>query len=105
MKEYILDSVNIKDEKTDKRQKKFNPVGIQIVGKWDNNIIYNPDEVKQLKVGMKVSLILYQEKGTGNYADRTFDKFKFPSKVDLMEARLDRLEQAMVKVYNKLELK
>ena len=105
MKEYIFDSVKNKDEITDKRKKKFNPVGIQIAGKWYNNIIYNPDELKQLKAGMKVSLILYQEQGTGNYADRTFDKFKFPSKVDLMETRLDRLEQAMVKVYEHLELK
>jgi len=104
MTEYTLDSVNIKDEKIDKRNKKFNPVGIQIAGKWYNNIIYNPDELDQLKVGMKVGLILYQEKGTGDYADRTFNKFKFPSKVDLMEARLDRLEQAMIKVYKKLEL-
>ncbi|KKL95763.1 hypothetical protein LCGC14_1851390 [marine sediment metagenome] len=41
MEAYTLETVNIKDEKTDKRGKKYHSVGVRIAGGWFNNIIYN----------------------------------------------------------------
>lgn len=98
--EYTLETVNIKDEKTDKRGKKYHSVGIRIAGEWHNNIIYNKDDLLLLKEGTKLELTLFKEEGTGDYVGKTFNKFKLPSETDKIKSRLDRVEQALKKIYD-----
>lgn len=93
MKKYTLEQVNKKETKKDKRGKHYKPVGIKIEGVWYNNILYDKDEIESLIDGAEVVLILYEEDGTGDYAGKKFNKFRFPSKLDLLELRVAKLEE------------
>ena len=105
METYTLETVNIKDEKTDKRGKKYHSVGIRISGQWHNNIVYNKDDLLLLKDGAKIELTLFKEEGTGDYAGKSFNKFKLPSETDKLKSRIERLEKAVAKLFNAPKIK
>ena len=105
MEAYTLETVNIKDEKTDKRGKKYHSVGVRIAGGWFNNIIYNKDDLLLLKEGAKLELTLFKEEGTGDYAGKIFNKFKLPSEADKLKSRLERVEKGLATLYNNPKIK
>ena len=101
--EYLLEKVDFKDKKSGEKNGKrwsFTPVGIRISGKWHNGIINDDSILETLKEGCKIDLILYEEEGKDKYAGKTFSKFKFPSENDRVKSRLDRVEQALKKIYD-----
>lgn len=105
MKKYTLEKVAIKDEKNDRRGKPFNYVGICIEGTWHNSTIYNKDDLALLKQGASIDVILFTEQGAGDYAGKTFNKFKFPTETDKLKIRVDHLEQGLKKLYDNINIK
>jgi len=105
METYLIEQVKIKESKPDKRGKEYNGVGIFIKGVWYNSTIYNKQDLALLKQGASLNLILYTEQGTGDYAGRTFSKFKFPTETDKLKIRVDHLEQGLKKLYDNINIK
>lgn len=107
METYTIEQVNISDRadwnKGDKQGQRWN-VGIRINSKWYNQTVWTEaalETIKNLKQGDKIALELYQEE----YGDKMYDKFKLPSKVDLLEQRVKILEDFLKKLIKANNLK
>lgn len=90
-----IEQTNIGDIKTGEKNGRtwsLTPCGLKINGQWYNASFFNDKEVEQFKkiqAGDDIDLILYKEK----YKDKEYDKFKFPTELDLLKRRVDNLEQ------------
>ena len=90
-----IEQTNIGDIKTGEKNGRtwtLTPCGLKIGGKWYNASFFNDKEVEQFKkiqTGDDIDLILYQEE----YNGKMYDKFKFPTELDLLKRRVDKLEQ------------
>ena len=90
-----IEQTNIGDIKTGEKNGRtwsLTPCGLKIGGKWYNASFFNDKEIEQFKkiqTGDDIDLILYKEE----YNGKEYDKFKFPTELDLLKRRVDKLEQ------------
>ena len=90
-----IEQTNLGDIKTGEKNGRtwsLTPCGLKIQGKWHNASFFNDKEVEQFKkiqTGDDIDLILYKEE----YNGKMYDKFKFPTELDLLKRRVDKLEQ------------
>lgn len=83
--------VNTGEMKTSKGGKNYWSVGIKVGEKWANGIIWQSlDKVnKEIQEGGQATLLFYQEEWQG----KQYAKWKFPTKTDLQELRINALEK------------
>lgn len=77
-----------------KKGNTWTQVSILSGGKWYGGTAWNDDElnrIKNLKKGDKVVVMTYQE----DYNGKAYDKFKFPSERDQMQADIDKLKDTI----------
>lgn len=90
-----IEQTNLGDIKTGEKNGRtwsLTPCGLKIGGKWYNASFFNDKDVdrfKKIKQGDDIDLILYKEE----YNGKEYDKFKFPTELDLLKRRVDNLEQ------------
>ena len=90
-----IEQTNIGDIKTgEKNGRKWTltPCGLKINGTWHNASFFNDkdiDRFKTIQTGDDIDLILYKE----TYNEKEYNKFKFIEPLDLLERRVDKLEQ------------
>ena len=90
-----IEAVNIGDVKTgEKNGRKWSltPCGLKINGLWHNASFFNEKEIERFKTIQQnddVDLILYKEEHNG----KEYNKFKFLTQIDMLERRVDKLEQ------------
>ena len=94
MKKYIIEQANvgeIKEGEKNGRKWKGTKCGVKIEGKWYNNWLFNDwqvDIIAKANGGDELYLELFKEE----YNGKEYDKFKIPSKVDILEKRVEKLE-------------
>ena len=93
MKKLLIEKVSIgtsKEGETNKRKWKVTQVGIKIGGEWHNAGLFKESEVDLVKEheGKELAVELYQEE----YNGKMYNKFKLPSRLDLLEQRVEELE-------------
>ena len=93
MKKYLIEKVSIgtsKEGETGGRKWKVTNVGIKIAGEWHNAGLFKEQDIDTVKIheGKELAVTLYQEE----YKDKMYNKFKVPSKLDLLEQRIEELE-------------
>lgn len=95
IKKVTPDTVNEKEVKTSKSGKKYQQVGVKVSGGWYNGIFFGKDidKINNLKSGKPVTLVFFQEE----YQGKMYAKFKFPSRLDLLEARIEEIERCLKK--------
>lgn len=92
-----IEAVNIGDIKTGNKNGRdwtMTPCGVKIQGKWYNASFFNDKDVERFKTiqaNDDIDLILYKEE----YNGKDYDKFKYPTPLDLLERRVDMLEQKL----------
>lgn len=95
-----IEAVNIGDIKTGNKNGRdwsLTPCGVKILGKWYNASFFNDKEVERFKTiqaNDDIDLILYKEE----YNGKEYDKFKFPTDFDLLERRVEMLEQKLAQM-------
>ena len=104
MKKYLIEKVNIGDSKegeTNNRKWKVTQVGIKIAGEWHNAGLFKEQEVDLVKnhEGKELALELFQEE----YKGKMYNKFKVPSRLDLLEQRIIQLEEFVFNPVNSIE--
>ncbi len=94
---YKLTRVSIKDNKDGvllktKKGEQYWQIGIQTEQTgdvWHSGVAFNKDDASlQFKAGDEVAISLYDE----DYNGKTYKKFKVPSRLDELEARVQKLE-------------
>ena len=93
MKKLLIEKVSIgqvKEGETNGRKWKVTQVGIKIAGEWHNAGLFKEYEIDLVKEheGKELAVELFQEE----YNDKMYNKFKVPSKLDLLEQRVKELE-------------
>ena len=93
MKKLLIEKVSIgasKEGETNNRKWKVTQVGIKIAGEWHNAGLFKEYEIDLVKEheGKELAVELFQEE----YKDKMYNKFKVPSKLDLLEQRVKELE-------------
>ncbi len=96
MKKKLIEKVSIgtsKEGETNKRKWKVTQVGIKIAGEWHNAGLFKEAEVDLVKEheGKELAIELYQEE----YNNKMYNKFRLPSKLDLLEQRVKDLEKTV----------
>lgn len=89
MERYTLEAVNV-EQKTSKAGKPYLAAGIKVNGKWYNGM--GKEFMRQWKAGDTVTIELFQEE----YNGKMYDKFKVPDRVELLEARVEKLEKHLL---------
>lgn len=86
-----IEETSTKESKVAKNGNRYTPCGIKVEGKWYNQILFDKDVKKfeEIKQGNIIELVFYQE----DYEGITYNKFKFPGKLDMLEARIEVLEK------------
>ena len=98
MKKLLIEKVSIgssKEGETNGRKWKVTNVGIKIAGEWHNAGLFKEADIDMIKQheGKELTVELFQEE----YNGKMYNKFKIPSKLDLLEQRVEQLEEM---VYN-----
>ena len=93
MKKLLIEKVSIgqvKEGETNGRKWKVTQVGIKIAGEWHNAGLFKEQDIDTVKIheGKELAVTLYQEE----YNGKMYNKFKVPSKLDLLEQRIEELE-------------
>ena len=93
MKKHLIEKINIgasKEGTTNNRNWKVTQVGIKIAGEWHNAGLFKETDIDLVKEheGKELAIELYQEE----YKDKMYNKFKIPSRLDLLEERIKELE-------------
>ena len=93
MKKYFIEKVNIgasKEGETNGRKWSVTQVGIKIGGEWHNAGLFKETDIDLVKEheGKELAIELYQEE----YKDKMYNKFRIPSRLDLLEERIKELE-------------
>ena len=94
MKKYIIEQANVgevKEGEKNGRKWKGTKCGVKIGGKWYNNWLFSDwqvDIIAKANGGDELYLELFKEE----YNGKEYDKFKIPSKVDILEKRVEILE-------------
>ena len=93
MKKLLIEKVSIGETKegtTNNRNWKVTQVGIKIGGEWHNAGLFKETDIDLVKEheGKELAIELYQEE----YKDKMYNKFKIPSRLDLLEERIKELE-------------
>lgn len=93
---HLIEQIRIGDpKKWENKQKntsgEYYPVGIKIKGQWYNQNVFDVDFLNELKESLnkEIELILYKEEWQG----REYDKFKKPTKLELVMAENERLKK------------
>ena len=99
MKKLLIEKVSIgqvKEGETNGRKWKVTQVGIKIAGEWHNAGLFKEYEIDLVKEheGKELAVELFQEE----YKDKMYNKFKVPSKLDLLEQRVKELEEIVSKI-------
>jgi len=94
MKKLLIEKVSIgtsKEGVTNNREWKVTQVGIKIAGEWHNAGLFKEADIDMVKAheGKELSVELFQEE----YNGKMYNKFKVPSKLDLLEQRIIDLEK------------
>lgn len=87
----IIEQTNLKDKATSKSGKDYWQCGIKVNGVWYNGTLWDQKEVdkfQKINTGMDVPVITFKEE----YNGKEYDKFKFPTRLDLLEQRVEVLE-------------
>ncbi len=92
----ILNNISIKEPKQTTKGKTFTGVGIEIGGMWYQGTFWGNENVelavvKKWKQGDEINVTTYVE----HYQGKPYDKWRFPTEVDLLTERVERLEQAV----------
>jgi len=104
MKKYLIEKVSIgtsKEGETNNRKWKVTNVGIKIAGEWHNGGLFKEQDIDMVKAheGKELTVELYQEE----YNGKMYNKFKVPSKLDLLEARIVDLEKTVFSPVNSVK--
>ena len=96
MKKYLIEKVSIgtsKEGETNGRKWKVTNVGIKIGGEWHNTGLFKEQDIDMVKAheGKELAVELFQEE----YNSKMYNKFKVPSKLDLLEQRITVLEKTV----------
>jgi len=96
MKKYLIEKVSIgtsKEGETNGRKWKVTNVGIKIAGEWHNAGLFKEIDIDTVKAheGKELTIELFQD----TYQDKVYNKFKVPSKLDLLEQRIIDLEKTV----------
>ena len=92
----ILGSISIKEPKRTAKGKVYTGVGIRCGETWYQSTFWGGDNaelavVQKWKVGIQINVAFYEE----YYKGKAQDKWRFPTEVDLLSERVERLEQAV----------
>lgn len=87
----VIAQINIGDEKVAKNGNTYHTVGIKVGTVWHNNIFFGDDitTISEMEEMDKQTLFFYEEDWQG----KPQKKFRLPSKNDILEAKVDRLEK------------
>lgn len=90
-----IEQTSSKEVKTAKNGNPYMACGIKAGSKWYNGCMFGDEEIKKfndLKDGAEISITTFQE----DYEGKTYDKFRFPKPLDLLEERVAALENAVM---------
>lgn len=104
MKKYLIEKVSIgksNEGETNNRKWKVTQVGIKIGGEWHNAGIFKEQDIDMIKEheGKELFVELFQEE----YNSKMYNKFKVPSKLELLEQRIVDLEKTVFGPVNSIE--
>ncbi len=89
-----IEQLSSKEQKIAKNNNPYMVCGIKAGGKWYNGMMWKDDIEKfnQLNEGMEIHVVHFTE----DYQGKTYDKFRFPKPIDLLEERVTALENAVM---------
>lgn len=93
LEKVIIQNLSIKDSRvidTKKGKQTIHPFSIQVKGNWFSGTAWTDEEKKQYQKLIKGSqhLLIFYKKGD-------YWNFKFPSRIDVLEDRVNKLEEKL----------